>query len=99
MAVSLFLEVATSVVGVAMSCAHFPQAYRMWKTKSSHDVSLLMYSIFFLGMFVWLAYGIALGSPAIIITYIVSVVSTSLAFGLAVYYRVNRKKQHKRKSL
>ena len=38
-----------------------PQAWRTWRTKDVSGISLRMYSIFTLGVAVWLAYGIVLG--------------------------------------
>lgn len=88
---SAFLEIATSIAGIAMSLAHLPQAYRIWKRKSSKDVSLTMYTIFFIGSFVWLAYGSSIGSKPIIISYAVAVACTSLTYALAILYRKKRK--------
>ena len=35
-----------------------PQAYKAWVSKSTKDISLLMYSLVSLGIFLWLIYGI-----------------------------------------
>jgi MtN3 and saliva related transmembrane protein len=38
--------------------AFFPQLMKVWKTKSSKDISLGMFSIFCSGVFLWFVYGI-----------------------------------------
>jgi MtN3 and saliva related transmembrane protein len=44
-----------------------PQVVQVWRTKHTKDISLGMYSIFTVGIAVWLVYGIMLGSMPIII--------------------------------
>ena len=57
MALEIFGPLAT-LAGLSMSFAHFMQAAKIWKTKSSKDLSLPMYFIFFIGSILWLAYGL-----------------------------------------
>jgi MtN3 and saliva related transmembrane protein len=46
-----------SVVGVATGAAYIPQAMRIWKRRSSDDVSILTYLLFLGGQIVYLIYG------------------------------------------
>lgn len=61
--------------------AFIPQAWMTWKRRHADGVSLGMYSIFTLGVALWLAYGLLLGSWPIIISNI-------LTLGLAVFILV-----------
>jgi MtN3 and saliva related transmembrane protein len=47
--------------------AFFPQLMKVWKTKSTKDISLGMFSIFCVGVFLWVAYGILINDPPVII--------------------------------
>ena len=38
--------------------AFFPQLMKVWKTKSTKDISLGMFSFFCSGIFLWFVYGI-----------------------------------------
>jgi MtN3 and saliva related transmembrane protein len=49
------------------TCAFIPQALRVWRTKHTQDISLMMYAMFTLGVALWLIYGVLLGSWPIII--------------------------------
>jgi MtN3 and saliva related transmembrane protein len=40
--------------------AFLPQVIKTWKTRSTKDISLGMFSIFSTGIFLWLVYGLAL---------------------------------------
>lgn len=44
-----------------------PQAIRVIRTRHTADLSLAMYSIFAVGVALWLAYGVALGSLPIVL--------------------------------
>ena len=47
--------------------AFFPQAVKVWKTKSTKDISLYMFIIFTVGVFSWLIYGITISDIPIIL--------------------------------
>lgn len=49
------------------TCSFIPQALRVWRTKHTKDISLLMYTLFTIGVALWLAYGILLASWPIIL--------------------------------
>ena len=59
-----------SFVGFAAAfcttAAYLPQVIRTWRTRSTADISLTMFSIMTLGVVLWLVYGIAIVSWPII---------------------------------
>lgn len=57
-----------------------PQVWRVWQTRHTKDISLLMYTFFTAGVALWLAYGVLLGAwPIIIIIIIANSISLLLA--------------------
>jgi len=56
-----------SVVGIATGAAYVPQAARIWRRKSSEDVSVLTYAMFLGGQVIYLAYGIRFHQTPIVI--------------------------------
>ena len=54
--------------------AFIPQAVKVWKTKSTKDISLYMFIIFTVGVFSWLIYGIAISDMPIILANSVTLV-------------------------
>jgi MtN3 and saliva related transmembrane protein len=74
------------VVGVLMSVGYFPQALRIIRNKSAKDVSLLMYIIMAVGTWVWLLYGILIGSITIILGFVVGVIGSNLVLALKLVY-------------
>ncbi|MFC0181047.1 MtN3 and saliva related transmembrane protein [Pseudarcicella hirudinis] len=52
------LEIIGYIAGTLTTIAFVPQVLQIYKTKSAKDVSLAMFLLFTLGVFMWLAYGI-----------------------------------------
>jgi len=52
----------TTIIGltaaVLTTSAFVPQALKTWKTRSTSDLSLPMYLMMFLGICLWMAYGL-----------------------------------------
>lgn len=69
------------VAGTLTTIAFIPQVVRIWRTRSTHDISLSMFCIFSFGVACWLLYGIALGAWPIIVANLVT-----LALSLTVLY-------------
>ncbi|MFZ5484451.1 MAG: SemiSWEET transporter [Pseudomonadota bacterium] len=47
--------------------AFVPQAWKSWRTRDLSGISLPMYALFTLGVALWLAYGVLLGSVPIML--------------------------------
>tara|TARA_Y100001954_G_scaffold161260_1_gene171233 strand:+ start:3893 stop:4156 length:264 start_codon:yes stop_codon:yes gene_type:complete len=55
------------IAGIFTTIAFLPQVIKVWKTKSTSDISLAMFIIFTTGITFWLAYGIIIDNLALII--------------------------------
>ena len=80
------LAAATTVVGVAMSLSYFVQIAKILKTKSAKDLSLVMFTVFCVGLTLWLLYGLAIKNVPLIIVNAVSVVGAYILLGLILKY-------------
>ena len=56
-----------SIAATLTTTAFIPQAWQVWHTRHTADISLGMYGMFTAGVALWLAYGILLSSWPIII--------------------------------
>ena len=56
-----------SAAATLTTTAFIPQAWQVWRTRHTADISLGMYTLFTLGVALWLGYGILLASWPIII--------------------------------
>jgi MtN3 and saliva related transmembrane protein len=86
----MLMEIFNAVVivlGVLISLAHFPQAMKIIKTRSSGDISLITYSIFTVGCFVWLIYGFVIEQLPVILSYLIGFFGSGLVLILTIKYR------------
>ena len=67
MQVSLFPELIGYLAAVLTTASFLPQAILTVKTRDTRSLSLGMYSMFTLGVLLWLVYGIYLSNIAIIV--------------------------------
>ena len=61
------IEIIGLLAAFCTTAAFVPQVYKVYKNKSTTDISLTMYVVFLLGTMLWLAYGIHYNSLAIIL--------------------------------
>ena len=75
-------EIIGLIAAVCTTFAFIPQVMKVWKTKQTKDLSLRMYSIMFIGIILWLVYGIRIDSLSIIMA---NVVTATLVGTILVY--------------
>jgi MtN3 and saliva related transmembrane protein len=56
-----------AIAATLTTCSFIPQVLRVWRTKHTKDISLLMYTLFTTGVALWLVYGVLLEAWPIII--------------------------------
>ena len=80
---SFILKYIVLIAAFLTTFSFFPQAIKVWKTKSTKDISLLMFALFTLGVFLWLIYGIILSDVPIIL-------ANSITLILALFILINK---------
>jgi MtN3 and saliva related transmembrane protein len=71
------IDILGIVAGTLTTFAFIPQVLRIVRTRSAHDISWWMFSVFSVGLALWLWYGIILGALPVIL-------SNSITLGLAI---------------
>jgi MtN3 and saliva related transmembrane protein len=69
-----FYESIGIIAAILTTSAFIPQVYKIYKEKKAQGVSLTMYLIMFVGVLLWLVYGVLIGSIAIIVANSVTAV-------------------------
>jgi MtN3 and saliva related transmembrane protein len=69
------------LAGTLTTVSFVPQVFKAWRTRSTHDISLWMFTLFNAGLALWLVYGVRIGSTPIIVAN-----STTLALALTILY-------------
>ncbi|RMB59231.1 hypothetical protein EAX61_08910 [Dokdonia sinensis] len=83
------IEIIGLIAAFLTTASFVPQVYKTWKTKDVSGLSLPMFSMFTLGIILWLIYGIYSNSISIILANTVTVV---LSFML-VYFKLKYSKR------
>jgi MtN3 and saliva related transmembrane protein len=69
------------VAGMLTTIAFLPQVLKTWKSRSAKDLSLGMFSLFCLGVVMWLAYGILMRDiPVIAANFMTLILASTLLF-------------------
>jgi MtN3 and saliva related transmembrane protein len=81
------VEIIGITAGVLSYTTFLPQVIKTFKSKSTEDVSLLMFIIAALGSALWLIYGILIESFALTFTNIIVLIFSLMMLFLKVKYR------------
>ncbi|MGD0643656.1 MAG: SemiSWEET transporter [Candidatus Bathyarchaeia archaeon] len=75
------------VAAVFTTIALFPQLIKVWKTKSTKDISTGMFSLYCSGVFLWFIYGVYLNDLPIIIANSLAFVQALLILSFKAKYK------------
>jgi MtN3 and saliva related transmembrane protein len=89
MSFSMFYSL-TDVIGSLAAClttaSFVPQVWLSFKTRDVSGVSLSMYSVFTVGVALWLVYGLLLGAWPVVIANVITLVLALLILGMKLKY-------------
>jgi MtN3 and saliva related transmembrane protein len=86
------IEILGLIAGFFTSTACIPQTWKVIKTRNTRDLSFLTYTLLNFGCMLWIFYGIAINSIAIIITNCVSLFFLGII--LIMMHRERRKREY-----
>ncbi|MDD4914297.1 MAG: SemiSWEET transporter [Methylococcales bacterium] len=78
-------EIIGYLAATLTTASFLPQAFKTIKTRDTQSLSLGMYSMFALGVLLWLIYGVYLSNNAIIIANAITFLLASLILGFKMY--------------
>lgn len=58
-------EIIGLIAATITTSAFVPQVYKTWKTKDVEGLSLTMYSVFFVGVVLWVVFGYLINSISV----------------------------------
>lgn len=77
---------AATLVGTSMM---MPQVVRSWQTRHMRDVAWGMIALFLVNCLLWLAYGLMIAAPPMIVANSIGFVISLVLLGLKVRFRWN----------
>jgi len=75
------------VAGTLTTLSFLPQLLKAWKSRSTHDISIGMFSLLAAGIALWITYGVVTSDLPVIVANVVSLVLVSLILALKLRYR------------
>ncbi|KIF46287.1 hypothetical protein M445_18300 [Vibrio owensii 47666-1] len=66
------------IAATCTTCAFIPQAIQILETKDTSSISLGMYTIFILGVFLWMTYGFIVGDLPVMIANAITLILASI---------------------
>jgi MtN3 and saliva related transmembrane protein len=81
---TLVAEIVGSAAATLTTICWLPQALRVIRTRDTQAISLPAYSLFGLGVALWLAYGLMLRSPPLIVGNIITLTLVLVILGMKI---------------
>ncbi|KKI99588.1 SemiSWEET transporter [Prochlorothrix hollandica] len=75
------------VAGGCTTIAFVPQLLKIWRSKSAKDISLGMFLIFCLGVFLWLLYGLLTQDIPVIVANFITLILSGTILALKFRYK------------
>ncbi|MBV8673212.1 MAG: SemiSWEET family sugar transporter [Acidobacteriaceae bacterium] len=79
------------IAAICTTISFLPQLIRVYRLKSAHEISLTMFLVYSIGVFLWLLYGIFIGSFPVIVANAVSVILSLAILALKIRYDRRRR--------
>jgi MtN3 and saliva related transmembrane protein len=80
-------EAIGTFAAICTTFSFLPQALKVIKTKHTKDLSLLMYSVFEIGVIAWMIYGFLIGSYPVAIANVVTLVFATIILVYKIRYK------------
>jgi len=80
----------TTLIGLlAATCttgSFLPQVIRAWRTRSTRDVSALMFALLVTGNALWLLYGVLIGDLPLVVANLITITLVTIILALKLRY-------------
>lgn len=82
-----YIDILGYAAAILTTISFVPQVVKVIKTRDTKSISLSMYFIFFIGILLWLIYGILIVNMPIIIANIVTLILSGIILATKVKYK------------
>ncbi len=81
-----WVDIVGSLAAILTTVSFFPQAWHSFKTRDVSGVSLGMYSVFTVGVALWLVYGLLLRAWPIVVANVITLALAVAILGMKVVF-------------
>jgi Uncharacterized conserved protein len=79
-----------NIAAILTTLSFLPQALQVIRTKNTEGISLGMYAMFVLGVFLWSLYGYIIGDMAILVSNIITFTFASVILSYKIKYSIKK---------
>ena len=79
-----------NIAAILTTLSFLPQALQVIRTKNTEGISLGMYAMFVLGVFLWSLYGYIIGDMAILVSNIITFTFSSVILSYKIKYSIKK---------
>ena len=83
---SNYITIIGLTAAILTTIAQLPQAIKTFKTKKARDISLGMYVLLVVGVFLWLVYGLIIKDAPVIFANAITLILVSTILGFKIKY-------------
>ena len=76
------IDILGYIAAACTTCAFVPQVVQAWRTRDLTNISLSMYALFFVGIGLWLAYGVVMGAWPIIVANVITLALSGMILAM-----------------
>lgn len=87
------IEILGFIAGIIITTAHIPQIMKSVRTKLTHDISLTLYCMIWIGMALWMTYGYYKDALAVFVMNCISITAISIMIYLKLRYGMDKVKK------
>lgn len=88
-------EVLGIIAGIMTTISFIPQVMQILKTRNVEGISLLMYTIFTSGVFLWTVYGFIRLQISVIVAHEVTLLLALVILGMKIWFTTNSRTRKK----
>ncbi|TRZ46286.1 SemiSWEET family sugar transporter [Robertkochia solimangrovi] len=85
-------EILGLIAAACTTSSFVPQVYKTWKTRNVAGISLIMYFVLFIGVVLWLLYGIVINSLSVILANSITGLLVLIILILRIRYGLQHRK-------
>ncbi len=82
-----FITALGLFAGTLTTLSFLPQLFKAWKSRSTHDISIGMFSLLAVGVTLWIVYGVVTSDLPVVVANSVTLLFVSLILALKLRYR------------
>ncbi len=75
------------VAGLLTTLSFVPQVVKTWRSRSARDLSLVMFLLYCLGVFLWMIYGFMIDELPVILWNIITLILASIILVFKIWFR------------